>query len=90
MTATHKRQSKPSKITVTVTVKPNSTKGPLVEPQPDGSLVVYLHEQATEGKANAALPGVLAKHFKVAKSGVLIKKGHTSRHKVVQIGLQIK
>ena len=27
---------------------------------------------------------------KVAKSGVLIKKGHTSRHKVVQIGLQIK
>ena len=89
MTATNKRQSKPSKITVTVTVKPNSTKGPLVEPQPDGSLVVYLHEQATEGKANAALHGVLAKHYKVTKSSVLIKKGHTSRHKVVQIGLQI-
>ena len=70
-----------------ITIKPNSTKGPLVEPQDDGSLLVYIRDPAVEGKANTALVELLAKHFGVSKSRVTIVRGHTSRHKIVDIYL---
>lgn len=69
----------------TVTIKPNSKKGPLVEPQADGSLLVYTREPAVEGRANTALIELLAEHFDVAKTRVAIVRGHTSRHKIVEI-----
>ncbi len=69
----------------TVAVKPGSTKGPLVEEQVDGSLLVYLRERAVDGKANDALVKALAKHFDVAKTRVEIVRGAASRHKVVRI-----
>jgi len=66
-------------------IKPNSTKGPLVEPQDDDSLVVYIREIASDGKANEALIRLLAKHFSVPKAHIEIIRGHSSRHKVVLI-----
>lgn len=69
---------------VQVTVKPGSRKGPLVEAVPDG-LVVYLHEKAHDGEANDGLVKLLAEHYDVAKSCVLIKTGAKSRKKVVEI-----
>lgn len=69
----------------TVRIKPNSRKGPLVELQGDGSLVVYVREPATEGKANAALIELLSKHFDIPKSAITITHGHTSRQKVIEV-----
>jgi uncharacterized protein YggU (UPF0235/DUF167 family) len=65
--------------------KPGSSKGPLVEVQPDGTLTVFLSVRAVDGAANDALVEVLAKHFGVAKSRVTILRGHTSRHKIVEV-----
>ena len=68
-----------------VTVKPNSKKGPLVETQADGSLLVHVRAIAADGEANAALVKLLAEHYGVAKSCVAITRGHTSRHKQIEI-----
>lgn len=70
---------------VNVQIKPNSTKGPLVESQPDGSLIVYVREVAVEGKANEALIKILAKHYKVPKTRLKIVYGATSKHKLIEI-----
>ncbi|MFM9377854.1 DUF167 domain-containing protein [Gordonia sp. VNK21] len=72
--------------TVTVMVKPNSRKGPLVETGDGGALTVYVREPATEGKANKAVALLLAKHFGVPKSTVELVGGATSRHKRFRIG----
>lgn len=66
---------------VTVTVKPGSNKGPLVEAADDGSLTVYVRERAVEGRATAAVVRVLAEHFGVPKSRVELVSGATSRIK---------
>ena len=70
---------------INITVKPNSTKGPLLEEQPDKSLIIYLREIAFDGQANQALIKLLAKHFKASKNNISIIRGKTSRHKVVDI-----
>ncbi len=70
---------------ITVTVKPGSKKGPLVEAADDGSLTVYLLQRAVDGAANDGLVALLAKHFSVSKSKVTIESGFTSRIKRVSI-----
>ncbi len=83
-----------------VIVKPGSKKGPLViessaatSSEPEASaipnsaaeLTIYLREKPVDGAANAALIKLLAAHFHVAKSCVIIKSGAASRHKLVEI-----
>lgn len=68
-----------------VKVKPGSKKGPLVEEIASGQLIVYFQEPAVDGKANAALTKVLAKHFDVKKRDVRIIQGLKSRNKVVEV-----
>lgn len=68
-----------------VTVKPNSRKGPLIEVDDDGAMTVFVREPATEGKANAAVALLLAKHFGVAKTHVVLTGGATSRVKRFRI-----
>ncbi|MBA4022076.1 MAG: hypothetical protein C0482_06895 [Gordonia sp.] len=70
---------------IVVTVKPNSRKGPLVEVAGDGTLTIFVREPATEGKANAAVAHILAKHFGVAKSRVILTGGATARTKRFRI-----
>lgn len=70
---------------VSVTIKPNSRKGPLVEAGLDGTLTVYVREPATDGKANTALIKLLAGHFDVPKTRIDIIHGVTSRTKTVVI-----
>jgi uncharacterized protein (TIGR00251 family) len=70
---------------VIVLVKPGSKKGPLVEPNDNGSLTLFVRAKAVDGAANEAVTALLAKHFGVAKSQVVIARGHTSRHKVVEV-----
>ena len=66
---------------VVVTVKPGSSKGPLVEVADDGSLTVYVRERAVDGKANEAVTRILAEHFGVTRSQVELVSGASSRHK---------
>ena len=68
-------------------VKPGSRRGPLVvtDPQNATELTVYLREKPTDGAANQALIQLLADYFRVAKTQIAIHRGHTSRHKQVEI-----
>lgn len=70
---------------VSVRVKPGSTKGPLVETGPDGQLTIYVRERAVDGKANAAVVGVLAQHLGVPRSRIELASGATSRMKRFRI-----
>ncbi|GAB06517.1 hypothetical protein GOAMR_54_00270 [Gordonia amarae NBRC 15530] len=67
--------------TVVVTVKPNSSKGPLVEADEEGAITIFVREPATEGKANKAVGELLAKHLGVPKSKVALIGGATARTK---------
>jgi uncharacterized protein YggU (UPF0235/DUF167 family) len=66
---------------VTVLVKPNSRKGPLVEPGPDEVLVIWVQEPAMAGRATKAAGEVLARYLGVPRSQVRLAAGATSRHK---------
>ena len=68
-------------------VKPGSRRGPLVvtDPQNITELTIYLREKPTDGAANQALIRLLADYFQVAKTQITIRRGHTSRHKQVEI-----
>ena len=68
-------------------VKPGSRRGPLVvtDPQNVTELTIYLREKPTDGAANQALIRLLADYFQVAKTQITIRRGHTSRHKQVEI-----
>lgn len=70
---------------ISITVKPNSKKGPLVEQQSDGSLVVYIREIAADGQANDALIKLLSRHFDVARTNITIVRGQSSKHKIISI-----
>ena len=48
-----------------------------------GVLRVYTTVAPENGRANAAVIGLLAKHFGIAKSRIVISKGLTGRDKVV-------
>lgn len=70
---------------ITITIKSNSTKGPLVVPRSDDSLVVYIREIPEHGKANEALVKLLAQYLGVSKSKLVIIRGVTSKHKVIEL-----
>ncbi|HIK25639.1 MAG: DUF167 domain-containing protein [Thermosynechococcus sp. Uc] len=67
-----------------VIVKPNARQS-AVSVSPDGQLVVAVRAPASDGKANQELIAVLADYFQVPKSRLQLVKGHTSRHKVIEL-----
>ena len=71
---------------IRVLAVPNARAGEVVgwevDPRAGRVLRVKVTAPPVEGKANAALREVLAKHFGVAKSQVVLAKGGTSRVKV--------
>lgn len=69
---------------ISVRVKPNS-KDERVEKVAEGEFVVRVKAPAKEGKANEAAVGALSEYFGVAKSRIVIVKGHNSRNKVVVV-----
>ncbi|MFT4136894.1 DUF167 domain-containing protein [Microbacterium sp.] len=68
----------------TVRVKPGSRRGPLVEETADG-LVVHVRARAAGGAANAGVVRALAAHFGVPPRDVVIRRGHASRVKRVEV-----
>ena len=71
---------------IRVLAVPNARAGEVVgweeDPRAGRVLRVKVAAPPVEGKANAALREVLAKHFGLAKSQVVLAKGSTSRVKV--------
>ncbi|MGQ9902562.1 MAG: DUF167 domain-containing protein, partial [Fimbriimonadales bacterium] len=74
----------PSEITVQVRVIPRAGRNAL-EAQPDGSFVARVRVPPERGQANEAVRHLLAQHFDVAPSCVILLSGATSRHKRYRI-----
>lgn len=70
---------------VTVAVKPGSKKGPLIETDENGGLVIYVRERAIDGAANEAVIKLLAEHFGIAKSNVTLISGGKSKAKLFHV-----
>ncbi|HJT90800.1 MAG TPA: DUF167 domain-containing protein [Mycobacterium sp.] len=66
---------------VVIRVKPGSRKGPLVTVDDDGDLTIYVQERAVDGKANAAVVKLLARHLGVPTSRLELVSGATGRVK---------
>ena len=73
---------------ISVTVKPNSKKGPLVEsigaPSDSPKFTVYLREKPHDGEANEALIKLLSKYFNTPKTSIRITRGTKSRNKTIE------
>jgi uncharacterized protein (TIGR00251 family) len=67
-----------------IKVKPNAKRSELMT-EADGSLTAHLKSPPVDGKANAELIALVAKHFGVPKSAVTIRTGGRSRHKLLEI-----
>jgi hypothetical protein len=69
---------------IQVKVKPRSRVSALEELQ-DGTFVARLRSAPVDGKANAELIELVARHYGCSKSAVSIKSGASSRTKRVAI-----
>ena len=65
-------------------MKPGARVSALVEAA-DGTFVAQVKAAPVEGKANAELVALVAKHFGCPRSKVVIKAGASSRMKLVQV-----
>lgn len=71
---------------ITVRVTPNA-KQARVTKTGKASFEVRVDEKAVEGRANKRLREILAQHFNVSKSRIVLVKGAKSRDKIVEIRL---
>ena len=69
---------------IQVKVKPNARASSL-ERQADGTYLARLAAPPVDGKANAELVALLARHFGCARAAVAIKSGGASRTKRVVV-----
>jgi uncharacterized protein len=74
----------PLSCTVEVRLKPNSRQESVTAGD-NGVVVARVNAPPIEGRANAALIEIIAETLSIPKSRVSIKRGHTSKNKVVEI-----
>jgi uncharacterized protein YggU (UPF0235/DUF167 family) len=74
----------PSCTILRVKVKPNARASLLVA-QGDGTWLAQVAAAPVDGKANAALIALVAKHFGVHRNQVRIRTGSSARIKLVQV-----
>jgi uncharacterized protein len=72
-------------MTLRVKVIPRSSRSAVVGELPDGTLKVKVAAVPEKGKANEELCRVLAEHFGVARTAVMVVSGHTSALKLVHV-----
>jgi uncharacterized protein (TIGR00251 family) len=70
--------------TLSIRIQPRASKNELVLME-NGGLKIRLTAPPVDGAANEALVKFLAAVFSVAKSGIEIVSGHTSREKIVRV-----
>jgi uncharacterized protein (TIGR00251 family) len=78
------KSSGENSIVITVRAKPRSAVSSL-EADASGTWIARLRSSPVDGKANAELIGLVAKHFGCAKSSVAIVSGASARLKLVRI-----
>ncbi len=78
-------ESKEKSLRIYVHASPRSSKNEVIKIS-EGEYKVKLTAAPVDGKANTALIEILAKHFKVSKSLVVIVGGKTAKVKIVDIG----
>jgi hypothetical protein len=74
----------PTMRTLRVEVKPNARESSLTL-RDDGVWFARLKAPPVDGKANAELLRLVAAHFRVPRASVLLKRGASARHKLLQI-----
>lgn len=67
-----------------IKVKPNARVSALTE-MPDGTWLAQIKSPPIDGKANEELVALVAQHFDLRKSQVLVKSGASGRMKLVKI-----
>jgi len=72
---------------IRVYVTPNAREAKLVKVSED-NFEVRVDERPMGGRANKRLVEILAEHFKVQKSRIIILRGTTTRNKTVQVILE--
>ncbi len=72
---------------ITIHIHPNAKQEKIVE-RPDATLEVWVRARAKEGEANKRLIELLAEHFDVAKTTIIIERGHRSRTKQISVDSQ--
>lgn len=70
--------------TIRVRVKPNARTSEFLQ-QDDGTWLAHIKSAPVDGKANAELVGLVARHFGLSKVCVSIKSGASGRMKLVRI-----
>lgn len=65
-------------------IQPKSSKNEIVGPH-NGELKIKITAPPIDGQANEGLIEFLSEYFDVAKRNVLLIKGETGRHKVVDV-----
>lgn len=74
----------PKPLIIEVKVKPNARASQLRQDE-SGQWLAQLKSLPVDGKANAELIGLIAKHFACRKAAVSIKTGTTGRLKLIKI-----
>ena len=67
-----------------ITVKPGASQEKIIETATN-ELTIYLRAKPHDGEANTALIKLLAKHFNVPKTSIVITRGQKSRIKTIEI-----
>lgn len=67
-----------------ITVKPGASQEKIIETATN-ELTVYLRAKPHDGEANTALIKLLAKHFNIPKTSIVITRGQKSRIKTIEI-----
>lgn len=73
-------------LTLQLKAKPGSSRSELAQ-EADGTWTAWLRSPPVDGKANAELVALVARHFGCAKSAVSIHSGGGSRFKRVKVEL---
>jgi uncharacterized protein (TIGR00251 family) len=82
------RSSGDKSFVITVRVKPRSAVS-LLEAEASGTWIARLRSPPIDGKANAELLALVAKHFGCSKSSVALVSGASARLKLVRISRDV-
>ena len=70
---------------IKIHVIPRSSRSEVMGEMANGDLKVKLTSAPVGGKANEELISLLAKHYKVSKNNITIKRGVKSKNKLIDI-----
>ena len=82
-----KRERQTNFVSMWINVQPGKKTDEVVAGVLPHELLVRVKEHAREGKANKAVREVLARHFGIASSRVIVVKGQRSKRKLVKMAL---